>query len=42
MGGNIKTDLHEVGWGDMDRTDMAQDRDRLPSLTNTGINLRVS
>jgi hypothetical protein len=26
--GNIKMDLQEVGWGDLDWIDLAQDRDR--------------
>jgi hypothetical protein len=40
MGGNIKMDLHELGWGDMERADLAQDRDRLPSLVSTRMNFR--
>jgi hypothetical protein len=28
MGDNIKMDLQEVGWGGMDWTDVAQDRER--------------
>jgi hypothetical protein len=39
---NIKIDLQEVGWGSMDRIDLAQDRDRWRSLTNLVMNLRVS
>jgi hypothetical protein len=37
---NIKMDLREVGWG-MDRTDLAQDRDRCPALVNAVMNLPV-
>jgi hypothetical protein len=33
---NIKIDLRETGWDDMDWIDVAQDRDRLRSLVNTG------
>jgi len=29
---NIKIDLREVGWGDMDWMDLAQDRDRCQAL----------
>jgi len=29
---NIKMDLQEVGFGDMDWIDMAQERDRWPAL----------
>jgi hypothetical protein len=39
---NIKTDLREIGWGDMDWIDMAQDRDQWWALVNTIMNLRVS
>jgi hypothetical protein len=38
---NIKMDLQEVGWGDMDWIDMAQDRDRWRALVSTVMNLRV-
>ena len=38
--GNIKMDLHEVGWG-MDWIDLAQDRDRLRALANAVMNLGV-
>jgi hypothetical protein len=32
---NIKMDLREIGWGDMDWTDLAQDRDQWRALMNT-------
>jgi len=38
---NIKMDLQEVGYGDMDWIDMAQDRDRWRALVNAVMNLGV-
>jgi hypothetical protein len=38
---NIKMDLRETGWGGMDFTDLAQDRDQGRVLVNTVMNLRV-
>jgi len=38
---NIKMDLKEVGYGDMDWIDLAQDRDRWWKLENVVMNLRV-
>ena len=38
---NIKMYLQEVGFGGMDRIDVAQDRDRWRALVSTLMNLRV-
>jgi hypothetical protein len=38
---NIKMDLREIGWGDMDWIDLAQDRDQWRALMNTVMNVRV-
>ena len=38
---NIKMDLKEVGCGDVDWIDLAEDRDRLLALVNSVMNLRV-
>ena len=40
--GIIKTDLREVGWGNMDLIDLAEDRDRWRVHVNSVMNLRVS
>jgi hypothetical protein len=37
---NIKMDLREIGFGDVDWIDLAQDRDRWRALMNTVMNLR--
>jgi hypothetical protein len=37
---NIKMDLGEIGFGDVDWIDLAQDRDRWRALVNTVMNLR--
>jgi hypothetical protein len=34
-------DLRNIGWGGMDWTDLAQDRDQWRALVNTVMNLRV-
>jgi hypothetical protein len=38
---NIKMDLGEIGFGDVDWIRLAQDRDRWRALANTIMNLRV-
>jgi hypothetical protein len=38
---NIKMDLREIEWDDMDWIDLAQDRDQWRALVNTEMNLRV-
>jgi hypothetical protein len=38
---NVKMDLVEVGWGDVDWIGLAQDRDRWRALVNSVLNLRV-
>jgi hypothetical protein len=38
---NIKTDLREIGWGDMDWIDLAQNRDQWRTIVNTAMILRV-
>jgi hypothetical protein len=38
---NIKMDLREIGFGDVDWINLAQDRDRWRALVNTVMNIRV-
>jgi hypothetical protein len=38
---NIRMDLGEVGWGDVDRIGLAKDRNRWRALVNSVLNLRV-
>jgi hypothetical protein len=38
---NIRMDLGEVGWGDVDWIGLAQDRDRRRVLVDSVLNLRV-
>jgi hypothetical protein len=38
---NIRMDLGEVGWGDVDWIGLAQDRNRWRALVNLILNLRV-
>jgi hypothetical protein len=37
---NIRMDLGEVGWGDVDWIGLAQDRNRWRALVNSVLNLR--
>jgi hypothetical protein len=39
---NIKRDLREIGWDDIDWIDVAQNRDQWRALVNTIMNLRVT
>jgi hypothetical protein len=39
---NIRMDLEEVGWGDVDWIGLVQDRNRWRALINSVLNLRVS
>ena len=41
MGDNIKIDLQEVGYGNMNWIELAQDRDRWCALGNVVMNLGV-
>jgi hypothetical protein len=38
---NIKTNLGEIGWGDVDWIGLAKDRNRWRALVNSVLNLRV-
>jgi hypothetical protein len=38
---NIRMDLGEVGWGDVDWNGLAKDRNRWRALVNSVLNLRV-
>jgi hypothetical protein len=38
---NIRMDLREVGWGDVDWIDLAKDRNRWRALVHSVLNLRV-
>jgi hypothetical protein len=38
---NIRMDLVEVGWGDVDSIGLAQDRDRCKALVNSVMHLQV-
>jgi hypothetical protein len=38
---NIRMDLGEVGWGDVDWNGQAKDRNRWRALVNSVLNLRV-
>jgi hypothetical protein len=39
---NIRMDLGEVGWGDVNGIGLAQDRNRWRAVVNSVLNLRVS
>jgi hypothetical protein len=39
--GNMKMDLREIGWGDMDWIDLAQGRNQWRALVNMVMNLRI-
>jgi hypothetical protein len=38
---NIKMDLSEIGWDDVDWIGLAQDKDKWRALVNAAMNLRV-
>jgi hypothetical protein len=38
---NIKMDLREIGWDDVDWIGVTQDRDQWRALVNTVLNLRI-
>lgn len=38
---NIKIDVQEVGWEDVEWSSLAQDRDKWQAVLNTVMNLRV-
>jgi hypothetical protein len=38
---NIRMELGEVGWGDVDWIDLAKDRNKWRALVNSVLNLRV-
>jgi hypothetical protein len=38
---NIRTDLGEVGWGDVDWIGLAKDKNRWRALVNSVLNLRI-
>jgi hypothetical protein len=40
-GGNVKMDLQEVGWRDMDWIDLAPNRDKWRAVVYTVMNIRV-
>jgi hypothetical protein len=38
---NIRIDLRDIGWGEVDWIDLAQNREQWMALVNTVMNLRV-
>jgi hypothetical protein len=38
---NIKIDLGEMGWGDVDWVDLAHDKDQWRACVNTVMNIQV-
>jgi hypothetical protein len=38
---NIKMDLEEIGWGSVDKIELAQDGDKLRDLVNSVMKLQV-
>jgi hypothetical protein len=38
---NIRMDLRKIGWGGMDWTNLAQDRDQWRAIVDTVMNLQV-
>jgi len=38
---NMRMDLREIGWGDVDWMHLAQNRDQWRALVNTALKLRV-
>jgi hypothetical protein len=38
---NVKIDLSEIRWGDMDWIDLAKDRGQWRAIVNTVMNLRI-
>jgi hypothetical protein len=38
---NIRMDLRQIGWSDMDWIDLARDRDQRSAVVNTIMNIRV-
>jgi hypothetical protein len=38
---NVRMDLGEVGWGDVDWIGLAKDRNRCRALVNSALNVRV-
>jgi hypothetical protein len=41
VGNNVKTDLGEIEWGDVDWIGLVQDRGKCRAVVNSVMNLRV-